>query len=63
MKMVLTKIFEEFVNPAFHSGNIGLASKGFGTTPSVDILVNLQRIYRKTELPRAKQNCSAEKSP
>ena len=40
-------MFKEFVNPAFHSGSRGLATKGFGTTPPVDILANLQRLYGK----------------
>ena len=31
--------------PAFHSGRRGLATKGFGTTPPVDILANLQCLY------------------
>ena len=31
--------------PAFHSGRRGLAKKGFGTTPPVDILANLQCLY------------------
>ena len=39
---------EEVVDPAFHSGSIGIAIKGFGTTPPVDILANLQQIYGKT---------------
>ena len=46
--MVLKKMFEEVVDPAFHSGSIGIAIKGFGTTPPVDILANLQQIYGKT---------------
>ena len=45
--MVLTKMFEEVVNPAFQSSSRGLASKGFCTTPPVDILANIQRIYGK----------------
>ena len=47
LKMVLTKMFDEVVNPVFHYGRRGLASKGFGTTPPVEILVNLQRLYVK----------------
>ena len=45
--MVLTNIFEEVVEPAFHSGSRGLDTKGFGTTAPVDILANLQRLYGK----------------
>ena len=43
----MKNIFEEVVDPAFHSCSRGLATKGFGTTPPVDILVNLQHIYGK----------------
>ena len=42
--MVLMKMFEEVVEPAFHSGSRDLATKGFGTTPPVDIMANIQRI-------------------
>ena len=45
--MLLTKIFEEVVDPTFHSVIRGLYTKGFGTTPPVEILANIQRIYRK----------------
>ena len=45
--MVLTIFFEEVVEPKFHSGSRGLATKVFGTTPPVDILANLQRLYGK----------------
>ena len=47
LKMVLTKMFKEVVDPAFHSGNRSLATKGFVTTPPIDILKNLQRLYGK----------------
>ena len=46
--MVLKNIMEEVFNPAFHSSSRGLSTKGFGTTPPVDILANLQCIYGKT---------------
>ena len=46
--MVLTNMLKEVVDPAFHYGIRGLANKGFGTTPPVDILANLQCIYGKT---------------
>ena len=32
-EMLLTNIFEEVVDPAFHSGSRGLATKGFSITP------------------------------
>ena len=41
--MVLMKMIEEVVDPAFHSGSRDLATKGFGTTPPVDIVANIQR--------------------
>ena len=47
LKMVLTKIFEEVIDPAFHSGSRRLSTKGFGTTPPVNILANLQHLYGK----------------
>ena len=45
--MVLTNIFEEVVDPDFHSVSRGLSTKGFGTTSPVDILENLQFLYGK----------------
>ena len=39
--------FEEVVDPTFHSGRRGLSTNGFVTTPPVDILYNLQRLYGK----------------
>ena len=47
MKIVLTKMFKEFVEPIFHSSSRVLATKLLGTTPLVDILANLQRLYSK----------------
>ena len=47
MKMVLTNIYEEVVDPNFHSVIRGLSTKGFVTTPPVDILENLQYLYGK----------------
>ena len=40
-------MFEEVVEPDLYSGRRGLATKGFGTPPPVDILANLQCLYRK----------------
>ena len=45
--MVMTEISKEVVNPAFHFGRRGLTTKGFVTTPPVDILENIQRLYVK----------------
>ena len=40
-------MFEEVVDPAFHSGIRGVAIKGFGTMPPVEILAIPQQIYVK----------------
>ena len=45
--MVLTKKFEEVLDSAFHFGGRGIAIKVLGTTPPVDIMENLQCLYRK----------------
>ena len=45
--MVLTEISGEVVDLDSHYGSRGLATKGFGTMPLVDILASLQRIYGK----------------
>ena len=45
--MVLKNVFEEVVNPPFHSGSRGITTKGFGTTPPVVILANLQHLDGK----------------
>ena len=45
--MVLANIFEDVVDPAFHSGSRGLTTKRFGNMPPVDIMANLQRLYGK----------------
>ena len=42
------KLFKKVVNPDFHFGIIGPATKGFVTTPLVDILENIQRLYGKS---------------
>ena len=40
-------MFKEVVDPSFHSGSRGLATKGFVKTPPVVILENIQRLYGK----------------
>ena len=55
LKMVLTNMFKEFVDSAFHSRSRGLATKGLGTTPLVEILANLQHLYGKPSY----QKCDA----
>ena len=45
--MDLTKMFEEVFYPSLHSGSRDLDTKEFVTTPPVDILANLQRLYGK----------------
>ena len=38
---------KEAVNPTLHSGSRGLNTKEFSTTPLVEILENIQCLYRK----------------
>ena len=57
MKMVLTKMFEEVVEPTFHYNSRGMSNKGSSTTPPVDTLENIQRLYGKKTLARA-QHCT-----
>ena len=45
--MVLMKIFEYVIDPAVQSGSRILSTKGYVTTPLVNILDNIQRLYGK----------------
>ena len=45
--MELTKMFEEVIDLAFHSGSRRMSTKGSGKTPPVDIIYNLQSLYGK----------------
>ena len=45
LKMVPTKMFEEVIDPTFHSNIRDLSTKVLGTPPPVDTLENLQRLY------------------
>ena len=46
--MVLMNMYKEVFDPEFHSGSRGLATKGFVTTPPVNILAYVQFLYGKT---------------
>ena len=48
--MVLTKMFEEVVDPAFHSDSRGLATKGFVTKPLVDIMANFSSDFHSVHV-------------
>ena len=49
--MVLTKTFEDFIDPAFHTRSRGLVTRGFGNTKPYDILSHLHLLYGKPSLP------------
>ena len=40
-------MFKEVIDPDLHSDSCRMATKGFDTTPPVNILTNLQRLYKK----------------
>ena len=48
--MVLTKKFEDVIDPAFHTGSCGLAKTGFRYTKPYDILAHIHSIYGKPSL-------------
>ena len=48
--MVLTKTFEDFIDPAFHKGSRGLATIGFGNTKPYDVLAHIDSLYGKPSL-------------
>ena len=48
--MVLTKKFEDVIDPAFHTGSRGLATGGFGNTKTYDVLAHMHSLYRKPSL-------------
>ena len=41
LSMVLTKTFEDVIDPAFHTGSRGLATRGFGNTNPYDVLAHI----------------------
>ena len=48
--MVLTNTFEDFIDPAFHTGSRGLATRGFGNTNPYDVLAHIHSLYGKPSL-------------
>ena len=48
--MVLTKTFEDVINPAFHTVSRGLATRGFGNTNPYDVLAHIHSLYGKPSL-------------
>ena len=48
--MVLTKTFKYFIDPAFHTGSRGLATRGFGNTKPYDVLAHIHSLYGKPSL-------------
>ena len=48
--MVLTKTFEDVIDPAFHTGSRGLATRGFGNTNPYDVLAHIHSLYGKHSL-------------
>ena len=48
--MVLTKTFEDVIDPDFHTGSRGLATRGFGNTKPYGILAHMHLLYEKPSL-------------
>ena len=48
--MVLTKTFEDSIDPALHTGSHGLATRGFGNTKPYDVLAHMHSLYGKPSL-------------
>ena len=48
--MVLTKTIEDVIDPAFHTGSRGLATRGFGNTKPYDVLAHIHSLYGKPSL-------------
>ena len=48
--MVLTKTFEDVIDPAFHTVSRGLATIGFGNTKPYDVLSHINSLYGKPSL-------------
>ena len=43
--MVLTKTFEDVIDPAFHTRSCGLATRGFGNTKPYNVLSHIHSLY------------------
>ena len=50
--IVLTKTFEDVIDPAFHTGIRGLATRGFGNTKTYDVLSHIHSLYGKPSLTK-----------
>ena len=48
--MVLTKTFEYVIDPAFHKGSNGLATRGSGNIKPYDVLAHMHSLYGKPSL-------------
>ena len=48
--MLLTKKSEDIIDPAFHTGSRGLATRRFGNTKPYDILAHIHSLYGKPSL-------------
>ena len=48
--MVLTKTFEDVIDPAFHTGSHGLATRESGSTKPYDVLAHMHSLYGKPSL-------------
>ena len=48
--MVLTKTFEDVIDPALHTGSHGLATRGFGNTNPCGVLAHIHSLYGKPSL-------------
>ena len=48
--MVLTKTFKNVIDPAFHTGSCGLATRGFRNTKPYNVLAHIHSLYGKPSL-------------
>ena len=48
--MVLTNTFEDVIDPAFHTGSRGLATRGFRNTNTYNVLAHMHALYDKPSL-------------
>ena len=48
--LVLTKTFEDVIDPALHTDSQGLATRGFGNTKPYDVLPHMNSLYGKPSL-------------
>ena len=46
----LTKTFEDVIDPTFHTGSRGLATRGFGNTKPYEVLAHMHSLYGKPSL-------------